>query len=249
MVVDIFIKTYHKDFIWLKYCLGSIQKFAQGFRKVVIVSDDDGHIIPPEFLKGLTVDVHYTKVPTVYPENPCHGIGYLWQQIVKLNWYTYTDADTVLILDSDWMLTVPTTPENFMVDGKFTWGYRDWDKVGDAICWKAPTELLFKNPAKYEAMPIAGFMLVRNTSMKFMKHMCHLYNVKTIWDIFVQNNIGSLSEFNLFGTFIEQHDTEEYTKLYNYEFHKLHNITILTSWSWGGLKDEDKARRDAVLLS
>lgn len=249
MIVDIFIKTYHKDFIWLEYCLASIRKFATGFRKVIIVSDDDGNKIPSKFVEGLSADVYYTPVPKVYPDNPSHGIGYLWQQIVKLNWYNYTDADAVLILDSDWMLTVPTKPEDFMIDGKFTWGYRDWDKVGDAICWKAPTELLLKTPVKYEAMSIAGFMLVRNTAINFMTYMCNLHDVKNIWDIFLQKNIGSLSEFNLFGTFVEQYDTENYTKLYNYDVHKLHNITILTSWSWGGLKEEDKQRRDSILLS
>lgn len=35
-MVDIFIKTYHKDFDYLYYCLSSNKKFAKGFRKIVI---------------------------------------------------------------------------------------------------------------------------------------------------------------------------------------------------------------------
>ena len=49
--VDIFIKTYHKDFIWLEYCIKSIKKFCKGFRDVVIVSDDDGNLIPENITK------------------------------------------------------------------------------------------------------------------------------------------------------------------------------------------------------
>lgn len=248
MIVDIFIKTYHRDFVWLEYCLASIRKFATGFRKVVLVSDDDGHKVPENFIEGMSVDIHYTKIPTVHPSNPTHGIGYLWQQIVKLSWHTYTDADAVLVLDSDWMFTCATKPEDFMVDGKFSWGYRDWDKVGDAICWKVPTEFLIQEPVEYEAMSIAGFMLTRNTTIQFLDHICSKHKVETLWDIFMKYNLASFSEFNLFGTFIEKYSHDEYTRLYNYDINKLHNRHILTSWSWGGLKEDDKARRDKILL-
>lgn len=247
MVIDIFIKTYHKDFIWLEYCLASIRKFATGFRKIIIISDDDGHKIPAHFVKDLPVSIYYKKLPTSRPSNSANGIGYMWQQIIKLNWHIYTDADAVLILDSDWMLTTPTKPEDFMIDGKFTWGFRDWENAGRAICWKEPTEFLIKQPVDYEAMCISGFVLLRDTTIAFTNHMCSIHDVKTIWEIILKYNLSTFSEFNLFGTFIEKYDRKEYTKLYNYDLTKLHNITLLTSWSWGGLKEDDKKRRDEIL--
>ena len=38
-MTDIFIKTYPGDFIWLKYCIRSIEKFVTGFRNIIIVTD------------------------------------------------------------------------------------------------------------------------------------------------------------------------------------------------------------------
>ena len=40
MTTDIFIKSYRGDFEWLPGCLHSIQKYATGFRDVVIVVPD-----------------------------------------------------------------------------------------------------------------------------------------------------------------------------------------------------------------
>ena len=38
-MTDIFIKTYPGDFIWLEYCIRSIEKFVTGFRDIVIITD------------------------------------------------------------------------------------------------------------------------------------------------------------------------------------------------------------------
>src|ERR1051325_2520427 len=38
---DIFIKTYPQDYVWLKFCLQSINKYASGFRKIWIISPED----------------------------------------------------------------------------------------------------------------------------------------------------------------------------------------------------------------
>lgn len=249
MIVDIFIKTYHKDFIWLKYCLASIKKFAKGFRKVVIVSDNDGHVIPDKFLEGLLVDIHYTSIPKIQPSHSSHGIGYLWQQIVKLSWHTYTDADAVLILDSDWMFTVPTTPEDFMTDGKFKWLYREWEKAGTAICWKESTEFLLKTPTNYEAMAVAGFLMTRDTTIAFKDFICNTHGTKTIWEIILKYDLSSFSEFNLYGSYVILFNRPDYVAVYNDAVHTLHNKTILTSWSWGGLTNEDKLIRENILLS
>src|SRR5206468_8669427 len=39
-IVDIFIKTYPGDYVWLEYCIRSLMKYARGFRQIVIVSDE-----------------------------------------------------------------------------------------------------------------------------------------------------------------------------------------------------------------
>jgi hypothetical protein len=114
--IDIFIKTYVNDFIWLEYLLKSVNKFAQGFRNVIIISDNDGNNIPESILKIMPVTVKYVDVPNKMPDKLSHLPGYLWQQIIKINWMDYTDADAVLILDSDEMLTSSIRVSDFMDD-------------------------------------------------------------------------------------------------------------------------------------
>jgi len=245
---DIFIKTYHKDFIWLKWCLLSIKKFSSGFRDVVIVTDS-GHIIPPDLIDILPVKVFYVDLPIEQPENVEHGLGYLWQQYIKLTWYEYTDADEVLILDSDEMLTVPTTPESFKVDGKYCWYYKLWNQMGNGQCWKKSTDELFDIDTTYSGMCITGFIMLKSTSIALKNHLCKKHDTLNIWDIFVKYNMKTASEFNIFGAFIMIFDRQEYQQkiLDNKSGRVAFNCTILKDWSWGGLTEENIIRRNKIL--
>lgn len=245
-VTDIFIKTYKGDFVWLEYLLASIQKFASGFRHVVIICDgNDGQMIPHRFLFP-GCKVRYVPLPKLAPPKVTTGIGYLWQQAIKLKWWTYTDADAVLVLDSDWMLTTKTTPEDFQHEGQWYWCYRDWEKAGTAISWKEPVESLTQLKANYEAMCISGFILERETCIAFKDYLCNLYQQHDIWDVFVTQRIHTASEFNMLGTYI-YHCRDNYCKLVNPDYETLHNSTIRASWSWGGLQDEERMERDKIL--
>jgi len=248
MKVDIFIKTYSKDFPWLQYCLASIRKFAQGFQRVIIVCDgQDGTMIPYKWLWP-QCKVFYVTTPNTFPSKCEHTPGYVFQQAVKLNWIKYSDADAVLILDSDWMFSTSTCPDDFKIDNEFYWVYRDWDKADDAVLWKSPVEIALKQNAEYEAMVVAGFILTRDATVAFQRHLCALYNAKDIWDCFLKINTKHYSEFNLFGMFV-LHYRDDYKKLFNYDTSQLHNTTIRSSWSWGGLTSEEIVIRQQILDS
>jgi hypothetical protein len=246
MTIDIFIKTYHKDFEWLPFCLKSIEKFAKGFRNVVIVSDNDGHIIPPEYLNE-KCRVMYVDISSVTPSNVDHGVGYLWQQYIKLMWYKYSDADSVLIMDSDEMFTKVISPSTFKRHGKFTWNYRRWEEADTGICWKKPTDMLLKIDSKYEAMAITGFILQRETTVALKNHLCSIHETNDIWDIFVKHNMNTASEFNVFGSFIHHFDRTEYTQVFDYNPENCINYTIRKAWSWGGISDEERGIRESLL--
>lgn len=246
MTTDIFIKTYHKDFVWLPYCLKSIHKFSSGFRNIVIVADNDGHKIPDEYLID-NCKVYYVDLPVKRPSNVEHGLGYLWQQSIKLTWYNYSDADAVLIMDSDEMFTVPITPDSFKKDGKFKWNFRDWSKAGTGICWRPSTDFILGINTQYDAMGITGFILQKETSIALKNYICSLHSTDSIWDTFVKYNMPTASEFNVFGSFILHSDSLEYTKVFDYNRENCINYTILKSWSWGGLSAAEKQKREAIL--
>ena len=175
MSIDIFIPTYFADFIWLEYCLKSIKKYASGFRNIIVVSDNDGNIIPDNIVNIMPIKLFYTpipKIPTTYSGRP----GYLWQQLLKINWVNYTDADAVFILDSDEMLTKPLTPSLLRDDhGRFRWIYRNWGAsnygAGSADCWYEPTKSILKIDPKFESMCCAGFIFERHTTHNFIEYL------------------------------------------------------------------------------
>jgi hypothetical protein len=243
---DIFIKTYKGDFVWLDFLLRSIKKFATGFRDVIIVSDDDGNKIPDSIVNIMPVKIYYTTLPKSNIPECTQPIGYVWQQAVKLEWRKYTDADNILILDSDEMLSENITPDSFKEDGKFRWFYRNWELVGDAICWKPLTDHFLKISSKYESMCVTGFILTRNSTARFFDYINSLYTTQSIWDSFLCAKIKGISEYNAFGNFLLESDDVEYIKKINATDLGI-NSTIIKSWSWGGLKEEDKQRREHIL--
>jgi hypothetical protein len=244
---DILIPTYHADFMWLDYLLKSVKKYTSGFRKIIIVSDNDGHIIPSSITDIVECEVLYKDVGPI-PSSIHHRPGYFWQQYLKLNWMTYTDADAVLIFDSDEMVTKPITPADLCnEEGKYQWFYRDWSMAGDAIVWKIPTgeALLFDPP--YEAMCITGFVFDRETTTDLIKYLMDKHNATSLLDVFFKYNPTLFSEYNTYGSYILYAKSQKYYPIINYQKHDTYNFTILKSWSYGGLSAEDKKKREAIL--
>jgi hypothetical protein len=242
--VDIFIKTYYKDFVWLEYLLRSIKKFASGFRNIVIVSDDDGHLLPDIFKEIINFTLVYVKVPetTRYIN---HGIGYIWQQCIKLNWYKYTNADSVIIFDSDEMLSCNTTPNSFKTNNKYNWFYRKWKDAGGAIVHKESTDKFIGYDTEYESMCITGFYFTLDASQKLNTYLNKIYGSSDIFYIINKHDLSGLSEFNIYGNFIHKIQHPDYNYLYDTK--NAFNHSIVKSWSWGGLKDDDKTKRESIL--
>jgi hypothetical protein len=209
MSVDIFIKTYHEHFSHLEWCLKSIKKFASGFRNVIIVSDADGRIFPLSLIEILPVKVIYKFFPEKWPENSVHTPGYLWQQIVKLKWTEYTDADAVVILDSDEMISRPITPDTFRDGyGRWRWSFRDWKEAGDADVWKKPTEEVLKFEPKYEAMVCSPFVLERKTTINFIEYLKNIHRASDLYDVFFKYDMTRFSEYNAYGSYVYKFDNQ-----------------------------------------
>jgi hypothetical protein len=85
--VDIFIRTYPKDYPWLAYALKSIHQNVTGWRNIIVASPDCSG------LRHLTAErlVEVQDLPD----------GYLGQQLTKMEAWKYTDAEYILYWDSD----------------------------------------------------------------------------------------------------------------------------------------------------
>ena len=142
MNIDTFVKTWRGDEVWLPTLLASIDKFAKGFRRVVIVTDWGHKVNLPKI--NLPVSVHWHK-PSV---KPVAGVdyfpayGYWTQQAVKLSWTDYTDADYVFQIDSDSYLKAELKASQLFVDGKPVWHRALWTTRRDdeKAAWQGVVE-------------------------------------------------------------------------------------------------------------
>ena len=241
-MTSIFIKTYPKDHVWLQYLLPSIEKYAEGFKDVVIVSDA-GSVIPSEYLssiKKFPVHTHYIPIPNQTKEYPqfdkMTGLGYLWQQYIKLSWHNICDADSALLLDSDEMLCKPLTPDQFKHDGKWVWTYRLWKDAGDAKCWKQSTDQILGHNTPYEAMLVSGFVLTRTATINLINCIYQKHSISNLWELVVKKKMNKFSEYNIYGSFIHSVNHPDY--YYNIQKNIPLHDCIIKNWSWGGITPE-----------
>ena len=251
MTTSIFIKTYPKDHIWLQYLLPSIEKYAEGFKDVVIVSDA-GSVIPSEYLssiKKFPVHTHYIPVPNQTKEYPqfdkMTGLGYLWQQYIKLSWHNICDADSALLLDSDEMLCKPMTPDDFKHNGAWIWTYRLWKDAGDAKCWKQSTDQILGHRTPYEAMMVNGFVLTRSATINLLNYIYQKHDISNLWELVVKKKMNTFSEYNIYGSFIHMVNYPAY--YYNIRNDIPLEDCIIKHWSWGGITPEIHRKAMAYL--
>lgn len=229
MTVDIFIRTYSKDLEWLKYCLKSITKYATGFRDVIIcIPEHEKHLISGW---GLTKE-------KVFKWSPVSANGYVDQQINKLSAHKFTDADYVLFIDSDTCFKKKTNVTDYFTVAKPNLIKTRYELVGDAICWKEPTESILKTEVHYEYMRRMP-LLYKTQTLKNLEF--HLGGFKQI----AKEN--KLSEFNLIGAFIELIEKDEDYHIINSEIDPLPPITINQEWSWGGLNEEIRSKLEEIV--
>lgn len=210
--IDIFIKSYPKDYTLLKYALLSIQKYLSGYRKVILLIPNQG--FNPEIPEDLNIEIKFVRE---------YGNGYLYQQWCKISASNHSDADYILFADSDCIFDKPTNVLD-LVKNKPQILYTDYSKVGDAICWKEPTDKFMNEPQQYE----------------FMRRLPLVYHTSTLRTINeLEPNLESIimnsdrfSEFNAMGAWAFRHESEKYNFINTDEWSYSEPISVQL-WSHG----------------
>jgi hypothetical protein len=228
MTTDIFIRTYEKDLEWLKYCLKSISKYVTGYRDIIICI--------PAGQKHLLDGWNLTK-EKIFEWEPVCKDGYIDQQINKLEAHKFTDAEFILFVDSDVCFKRPVHISEYFHDGKPIILKTRYELVGDAICWKKPTEDLLFEIVNFEYMRRLPILYRRDTLINVGNH-CTENSI----DLSQQNR---LSEFNLVGAFAELTDRQNYHFI-DTEKEEFGPDSVKQNWSWGGLTPEIKTELEAV---
>ena len=233
--IDLFLKTYSGDFHKLDLLLCTINKYVIGYRQIIIITDDNDNSNYLDLLSKYKLNVKLIK--TSIPKINVHinrGIGYIWQQIVKLNWFMYTDSDCVFILDSDNIFCKFTDIKTYLENGKKNWFFRNWNMCGDAICWKNTTDKINKQTNTYETMAKSEFMFFRNDTERFVNYCCDNFNGKNLIELFInrENEFFNLSEFNAYGNWCMVNSN-------NYKFINIYSDDYNIDIRWS--QDNDKS--------
>ena len=230
--VDLFLKTYKDDFKKTILLITSLNKYAVGFNDLIIVTDsDDNNDYNSIDNLNLNIVIHKEKVPEIeYNDHLKRGIGYIWQQIVKLYAFNYSDADAYIMLDSDYIFT-----EHFSINsyknniGKFTWHYRDWNIFKDStdkcnemkgdinditqFChtkWSLCTKYIFPKFDNVDTMVLPHFVITKSILESLHLYLKQEFN-KTVYDLMFDSiNIEYPSEFQIIGNFIRNTSNNDY---------------------------------------
>lgn len=161
MKVSILIVTHGKDFPWLRHCVKSIQKFAQGFAEVCIAIPQDE---PWDEVLSLLNEGDGPIPVRLYPFEDWPGKGFVRHaHLIMCSDLICPSADFVLHMDSDCVFREPVLPEDYFVSGKpvligapYEWvvnqfsnpnHYKWRDAVVAAIGGKSEQEFMRRHPA------------------------------------------------------------------------------------------------------
>ena len=230
-MIDIFYKSYAKDFEWLYYSLKSIKKYLTGYNKIIIViPEKDKELLNYELVNELNCEVHFVNE---------YGDGYIYQQFIKMTAHKYCNSKFILYSDSDLIFNTNIDLHNFITNEKPEILYTDYSKVGDAICWKEVTEKFIGRELDYEFMRRLPLIYHRSTIVEINKN----YDIE---DTIMNKFSDRFSEFNSIGAWVFYNDSDKY-KLTNTDNWSYVQPMGKQYWSHGGLTEEIKKEIELIL--
>ena len=122
-VIDLVIKSYSRDYTPLRYLLRSVARNLSGYRRLYLFLDNEDGV--NEFCKSIGDLVRpqwCIQICDSYSRS-----GYLEQQLYKLNFGRFSDADFILPLDSDTIVYRESTVEDWLLDGKAVIPFGNWE--------------------------------------------------------------------------------------------------------------------------
>lgn len=223
MSCSIFVKSYPQDYQWLGYCLKSIEKFCTGFHEIV-VAIPRSHPLPLTKEKILLLDV---------PET------YLSQQVTKLNADHHCEGDFILHVDSDCVFVKPTTPEDYIKNGKPDWWMADWDSINDGgktkKAWFHVMAKCLQDCPQYEFMQRVDVCCPRDLYGEFRAFIERTHGIPM--DAYVMNQPGhEFSEYNTLAQFCHTYHHDRFNWIDVSE--NKPEPSVRQYWSWGGLTPE-----------
>lgn len=226
MSIDIFIKSYRKDFWLLYYSLRSIVMNVSGYENIVLlIPIEDKDFLDNSKIPSGTI-VHYVLE---------YGNGYMSQQVFKTQAHSYCKSEFILFSDSDCIFHRKVNLKSVIKDNKPEILYTDYSKVEDAIVWKEPTSKFMGEEVLYELMRRNNIVYHRSTIKALNKFNTDL-------PTYIMNS-AVFSEFNAIGAYAMKFEPHKYrfTNTDNWEYSE---PLALQCWSYGKPDGNEIERRE-----
>jgi hypothetical protein len=157
MRCDIVIISHRRDLAWLSYCLALLSKnWKEPGSRIIVRLEEDCREIVQDW--GLDVVYRYVRP---WPD------GYTFQMYQKMISDDYTDAELLLLVDSDLMLIAPASLADLMNQGKPIIHYLEWveSPVAERV-WRMPTSRVMGIDLDKDYMVSAPSLYWRDTFSK-----------------------------------------------------------------------------------
>jgi hypothetical protein len=217
------VRSYWRDFGWLRFCLLSILRFCSGFRAIVVVVPEDSRARLPRL--GVTSSIIRTVVCDNYRDD------YLGQQVTKLYADTVTDAAYVCHVDSDCVFDRKVDVRGLIPDGRPQILVRPRPLPARRDPWLESTEEFLQLPVLHDYMCRPPFVFPRWLYSEVREHAVRVHGTD-LQHYVTSRPARGFSEFNVLGAFAFHHHPEQFDWV---DADAAGTRVCRWYWSWGGI--------------
>lgn len=205
MNVNIFIVTHLKDAEWTRYCLSSIQKFARGFERIILmVPVEDYRVFHP-------LQEIYGRLKVIPFCQAAPPLSHLHHCVIKCSADQFDlEADYFLFMDSDCVFKEPVVPEDYFVDGRPVLLCESYDSLqrrnAGEICWREGTARTLGFIPSHECMRRHPAVHHRTIFKPFREYLENLHGMGFVAYALIQKPdypVG-FNDFNNLGSYVRQ---------------------------------------------
>lgn len=221
MRVSIFIRTYHGDVEWLKYCLQSIHKNLVGWDEIVICI--------PEGQESHLANILTTERLVLCPQ---YTDDYIGQQISKLQAHHHAMGDCVLFVDSDVVFKPGADVSTYFIAGRPVILKERYELLEyKFLKWRDVVRRRFGVIPEYEYMRRAPQLFLKETLIALEKTFPDMESYA------ISQPYRHFSEFNILGFFAESYESGKY-HFVDLKGGAIPEHPAIQNWSWGGINEE-----------
>ena len=209
--VDIFLKTFGRDFWLLKVVLESIKRNVVGYYNLILVIpatdqkrfrkefESEQNALPPNTI-------------TFFVDYPGPN-GYIWQQWFKMRAFEYSSSEYIMYTDADCIFDRSLNVRDLIKGDKPEIIYRAWDTC-EGWFWKKATEDFMGEQVPYEFMARQNMVVHRRTLENIATKMPKLKDkLLKLKPYKFSKNEDRFSEYNAIGAYCYKYEQSQYTFL------------------------------------